>query len=273
MSRKREQAELFVKLGELVGPLKKIAENPQTFDSDEKSRILARYFHDAAKFGDAFREFCGTEPGHLYHSQQYLATLTLNLFANKAGMEPHATFDRVPKLWEDLFGILSSIPVPVESSIHAAHTPFSVYCLLQQLCTTVQKRIVWLDRYFDHRVFHRFFAETPKSVEIVLVTWPRSKFNSNKDLRRYDELLDVSRLFAQERGVSGYRLLTNEDIHARWLRCDDGLFNLGDSINALGTRVDFTVSKLDSTPENFSQIDSRLTSGVELFGSNQTTHL
>lgn len=250
----------------------RLAENPDAFDSDERTRILARFVYDSEKFQPAFNKFCRSEPGHLYDAQSTYVSVALRTFINQSHKEPDQVLARIPKLGDELFGILSSIPVPVESAIHAAQTPFSVYCLLQELCTTVQKKIVWLDRYFDHRVFHRFFAETPKSVEIVLVTWPESKCRSKNDQNRYDQLLDVSRLFAQERGVGGYRLVTNENIHARWLRCDDGLFNLGDSINALGTRVDFTVSKLDSTAENFSQIDSRLTSGVELFGPSQTTH-
>jgi hypothetical protein len=273
MSRKREQAEMFVKLGELLGPLKKIAENPAAFDADEQTRILARYFFDKVRFQESFNAFCQSEHGHLFQAQMQSAAKAINLFTTFASIEPESVLGRVPKLWDDLFAALSAIPVPVESSIHAAHTPFSVYCLLQELCTTVKKQIVWLDRYFDHRVFHRFFAETPKSVEIVLVTWPQSKFNSKKDLRRYDELMDVSRLFAQERGVGGYRLVADEDFHARWLRCDDGLFHLGDSISALGMGATFTLSKLDATPENFAEFEAPLTRGTELFGPSQTTHI
>ena len=54
--------------------------------------------------------------------------------------------------------------------------------------------------------------------------------NRHHNKRPYDEFIDVSRSFSQERGPDKYRLLVEEAFHDRWLRCDEQLFHLGGSI-------------------------------------------
>jgi hypothetical protein len=143
---------------------------------------------------------------------------------------------------------------------------------VKDICSTAKNQIVWQDRYFTHTTFHRFLSDVPASTSITLVTWPKSKCRGAKDERRYEEFLDISRLFALERGPSGYRLVTDEDFHSRWLRCDNTLFNLGDSIKELGEGTTFTIGKLDPTPENFKHLDESINRGTELFGPTNTSH-
>jgi catechol 2,3-dioxygenase-like lactoylglutathione lyase family enzyme len=87
---------------------------------------------------------------------------------------------------------------------------------VKDLCSTVKDKIVWLDRYFDQTVFHRFFTDTLTTAQITLVTLPASAARSNSDRQRVTEFRDVSRLFAAERGPTGYRLIENPDFHDRW---------------------------------------------------------
>ncbi len=166
--------------------------------------------------------------------------------------------------------ILMSIPVPVDSAIYEAQTPFSTYCFVKDLCSTVKTRIVWLDRYFDQTVFHRFFTDTPRSVQVTLVTLPLSAAKGKADTQRIAEFLNVSRIFASERGQAGYRLISNNQFHDRWLQCDQKLFTLGGSIKDLSKP--FTVSRIDFTPENEKHFDDAITSGVELYGLTQGQH-
>jgi hypothetical protein len=114
-------------------------------------------------------------------------------------------------------------------------------------------------------------VDTPKKVQVTLVTWPASKVGGGKDKRRNDEFMDMSQLFASERGPAGYRLVTLENFHDRWLRCDDRLFTLGGSIKELAKP--FTISRVDSTSDNIKQFDEAVTTGVEVFGPNQTAHM
>jgi hypothetical protein len=84
--------------------------------------------------------------------------------------------------------------------------------------------------------------------------------------------MDISKLFALERGPTGYRLIVSDDFHDRWLRCDDKLFSLGGSIKDLGNDSTFTISKLDFTPENVKYFDDAINGGSEVFGPNNPIH-
>jgi hypothetical protein len=50
MNRKREQAILLTKVGQFFGPVISIAKNLKAYDTDEQTRILARFFHDQQMF-------------------------------------------------------------------------------------------------------------------------------------------------------------------------------------------------------------------------------
>jgi hypothetical protein len=273
MSRKKQQAEMFTKLGALFGPLMKWAESPGTYDTDEKSRIFARFFAEATTFQSMFTTFTKSEPGHDYLLQYYQVANHLGPFASYAGQMTVADFcGHIQKVYADLFSAIFSIPVPVESAIHEAHTPFSTYCLLKDMCSTVIQRIIWMDRYFDATLFGRYFADVPRRANITLVTYPITQCKGVKDEQRYKDFTSVSKLFAQERGPSGYRLLTDTLFHDRWLECDSKMFVLGGSIKELGNATTFTVSKLDDTADNQRHFDDALARATEIFGPSQTFH-
>jgi len=265
MNRKREQAELLFQLGQLVGPIMKVAEDPDSYDSDERKRILARYFHDEPAFVQAFDRFTRGESGHHYRAEMSrVCNQTANFASLVTRSDEEQLYQHIRDLHKALFELVYSIPIPAESCIQAAYTPFSTYCLVKNLCSTCITQIVWMDRYFDQTIFCRYFVDTPTSVQITLVTWPDTKCKGKRDQQRYSEFIDISRLFAQERGLQSYRLITSEDFHDRWLRCDDKLFLLGGSIKDLGKDATFTISKLDSTPENIQHFDDAVNSGIEV---------
>lgn len=273
MNRKSQQGELLFKAGQLLGPLLKIAENPESFDSDEITRAVARFCADAAHFSRATLAFSQGEPGHDYEPQYFAASAVLSTLRSRAcSPDRRELLEFVPQARDSLLQELSSIPVTVEACIYAAHSPFSTYCLMKDLCSTVRKTVVWVDRYFDHTIFHRYLADVPPTALITLLTWPRDKSTSRADERRYDQFLDVSRLFAQERGSSAYELYTNDKIHARWVRCDDKLFSLGDSIKDIAKGTTFTVSRMDANTENLRAMYAFKNDGTELFGPNRAIH-
>jgi hypothetical protein len=105
-------------------------------------------------------------------------------------------------------------------------------------------RIDIVDRYLDHSFFHRYLYGTVVSPKVTLLTVPQPA-PGGRDAGRYREFLDVSRLYAQERGPDKYTLLTlpPSDFHDRWLRRDDELFLLGGSPKDLEKL--FTIGKLE----------------------------
>jgi len=274
MNCKQQQAELIFSLGQFFGPVLRVADNPNGFDVDEKTRIFARFFHDHDSFNQLLIKFCHTgEPGHKYAIQFAQAQHKISLIQQYAAYNNLNEADLLKLVREvslRVMEILMSIPVPIDSTIYEAQTPFSTYCFVKDLCSTAKARIVWLDRYFDQTVFHRFFVDTPKSVEVILITLPLSAVKGNIDSQRIAEFMDISRMFAAERGPSGYKLVANNTFHDRWLQCDQTLFTLGGSIKDL--TKPFTISRLDYTPENLKQFDEAIRDGVELFGPNQLQH-
>jgi hypothetical protein len=275
MSRKREQADLLFKLGQLLGPPLKAVENPTGFDQDEKARIFARFFAEFPLYIREFHAFTLSEKGHDYSVQYhqisaYMHTVRGTLEGSGYDSEQFASVVRSAA--EQSREAILSIPIPLDSTIYEARTPFSTYCLVKDICSTAKTEIIWLDRYFDQGIFHRYFTNVPSNVIITLVTWPQSECKGPKDIQRYQEFMDLSKLFAQERALDGYRLITNVKIHARWLRCDDKYFSLGDSIKDIAKDATFTISRLDNTPDTRKHFDEAIANGVEVFGKNQPIH-
>lgn len=273
MDRKREQAEILFKLGQLFGPLLNLAESPDSFDREDQSRILAPFSAEVDKFLHRhLTKYTEGEPGHAYNVEFRQCACDINFVVSTrvGGGQGESWYKLVRETVPKVIETIQSIPVPVDSAIYEARTPFSTYCFVKDLCSTVRTQIVWLDRYFDQTLFHRFLRDTPVTAQVTLVTLPDTSAKGKSDLVRYAEFMDVSRLFAAERGPQGYRLVAKPDFHDRWLRCDDKLFALGGSIKDLAKP--FTISKLDSTPENVRHFDDAIAQGVEVFGPNHPTH-
>src|ERR1700687_4802770 len=123
MNRKHQQAELIFKTGQWLGPVLKVLANPETYDSDERTRIQARIHAE----GDAFRrimiEFMNGEPGHSYNAQmnEVLAAMGRifsalpDLFAR--ALIEKADADKVTFHIQDIPRAITSVPIPIESAI------------------------------------------------------------------------------------------------------------------------------------------------------------
>lgn len=273
MNRKREQADLLFKLGQFLGPPLKVAENPANYDHDERTRIMARVYSEATPFMQQVNQFVRGEKGHYYSAQHELIHAAVNMLSPptfKGGDDNRILLEVVNQVIKIVQDAILCVPVPVDSTIYEARTPFTTYCFVKDLCSTVRDKAVWLDRYFDQTVFHRFFTETPRTAQVTLVTLPGANLTQKKDKERHAEFMDISKTFAAERGPQGYRLIANGTFHDRWLRCDDRLFVLGGSIKDLAKP--FTISRLDSTPDNLKHFDDVVAGGTEVFGPNQPIH-
>jgi hypothetical protein len=102
--------------------------------------------------------YCQGEPGHAYSSQSSTANQQLYQLRNWA---PNDAIRVVKALSENCFNAIFSIPIPIESAIHEAQTPFSTNCLLRDICSTARQRIVWID-LISTKLFSGIFG-TPRS--------------------------------------------------------------------------------------------------------------
>lgn len=273
MNRKHEQAVLLDKLGQFFGPLLKVAANPTGYDSEERRRIEARFFAEGEEFVHAVGQFCRGEPGHHYVTEQQKVTSRVyNIVHGRGGVPGFDLLNAVTEAHQVALEAICSVPIPIDSTIHDAVTPFSTYCLVHDLCATADKQITWMDRYFDQTIFARYLADVPRNAVVTLITYPETKCVKPADKQRHADFMGVSKLYAAERGPTGYRLLTDDGFHDRLLRCNDKLFALGGSIKELGKDTTFTMAKLDGTPENLKKVNDAAATAVEVFGPGHTTH-
>lgn len=166
---------------------------------------------------------------------------------------------------------IATMPIAAPSSIIEAQSPFTAYVSIKALCERAVRQLVWVDRYLHANMFHRYLRDVPDDAAITLVTWPKSKQNSSGKAA-FDEFIDISRLFAKERGATGYRLLTMAGFHDRWLQCDDQLFQLGGSIKDAAVSSSYSISEIEPSEGNFAKLDGVIEGASELFGPSSLKH-
>jgi len=272
MGRKEEQAELLYKLGLLVKPLLGIVQDPENCDPSSRSRASAEFFADFPQFTIAVESFARGEAGHVYDRERTLIMRALNRLAEGAREhldDPGTLAGIIEKEGSTVRAEILRIPTSVSSQVHEAYTRFATYCTIKDLCQTVNERLVWVDGYMAGSLFYQYLRELPSHVKVLLVTWPEAE---RKSPAAWRDFLEVSRLYARERGPANYRLVVTEGCHDRWLRCDDQVYHLGSSVKDAAKKAPFTVSRLESTEDAFDAMETLLNRGEELFGPGNASH-
>ena len=133
---------MIFRLGQLLGPLEQASDDPSRFDADEQERIRARFLAELPAFYNGVVQFCNGEPGHRYGRQHEIIAKCYNDLQHKVGHTQRIEELRSPLQVnrERIIEQILSVPVPVDSAIYEARTPFSTYCLVKDLCTTVRQQ-------------------------------------------------------------------------------------------------------------------------------------
>jgi len=275
MAKKDEQANLIRKLGAFLAPVEDLANRPDDFDAAARMKVLARIAGDRTAFGNQVASFMQESPGRPYsnHQNRFLNTLKeVVIEVQRDGITP----EEIRRLLDESVPImqqaLMEIPTDDVSGVLMADSPFTAYCRIQDMCRATFSTLIWTDRYFDKTIFHRYLSEVRPGASITLVTLDAAKVTQPKDKARHNEFMDISRLFAAERGPARYRLVSHPDFHDRWLRCDGQLYALGGSVKDAGVKSDFAIGRIDPTMENMKKVDDLVAAGNELFGPANTTH-
>lgn len=267
MNRRQEQADLLQKLGDLLAPLREIVKNPDRQTAQTRARALATVMHDFQVYITLLERFSRSEPGRNYQHEYRNIYDELNSICYHAPAklnETKALNECIESHAANAVEHLLNIPTDEGTEVLEANSPFQAFCKLKAYFETIGHRLIWADPYMSADLFHRYLADLPPTIEIVLVTSKRVCDNP--------AFQSVSRLFAAERGPAKYRLIKEASNHDRWLRCDDQLYHLGGSAKDAGGRSPFTISKLDPTPDNFKKLDDLIANGQELFGPSNPVH-
>lgn len=273
MNRLEQKSDLLVKLGRLFGPLFRLIEAPSEYDQQEKAETLARYFAECPKLQQEFRTFTTGQPGHDY-------VIEFNKFYDALDSIRYLSFNDKPleAILPARFAVakaaIDAVPVPATSVILEAGSPFTAYCRLRELCEAdATASLVWLDPYVDASVFHRYLASARPTIPVTLVTSEPGPKARTKDKARWAGFLDVSRLYAGERGPNLYTLVNQPNLHDRWAVFDDKrIYAFGGSAKDAADKDYFTITSVDATPTNLQRIKSHISGGVEYFGNSSPTH-
>lgn len=271
MNRQEEKSNLIYQLGLLLCPLEDMAKHPDQYDQDKRTRAIGRFHADCQEFIRAVASFINGEPGHSYQAQWASILATRNELSHwfQTHYEPEALPDFLEEHRNAILTQIAAIPASAETEILEAHSPFSAYCKIKDLCQTATEILVFVDRYLDSSIFYRYLRDLSLQISVALVTWPLEK----RDSQASAEFRDVSRMYAAERGPERYRLVVHESVHDRWLRCDEQMFQLGSSFKDAGATSYSTLSRLGSPEENLQELNHLLTTGTELYGPTQSEHL
>ena len=276
MDAKQQQEELVFQIVEMFAPLRKVAANFDGFDRKERSRIRAQYFHDKDKLVGVVGNFLTTGvPGCSFtieYKQFLKAVYRYDNQASEEGMTEQHWFSESESVRRKCVDSLADLPIYPGSVVGDNQSRFATYTQLKAISTAVTKTLWWQDRYFDSTVFHRYFVDVPEHVQITLVTWPQAKWTSPKDEQRFAAFIDASEMFAEDRGLNGYRLITStDDLHARRLIADTEPYSLDHSAQSQATMSIHPMTG-EAKRDAIKDMADRITAGVELFGPSQQVH-
>ena len=265
-SRKEEQAELLIKFGELISPLVEITNYPEQQTAQTRSKAIAKYTHDRDLFNSIIADFCRGESGHSYKVELQELSGRLNRLTNQMPQyrdNPEKLKNELEDVKKTVISSILSIPCDIGAEVLEAGSPFTAFLKIRSLCETSNSELIFIDPYIGPSIVRRYFGCIRESVSVTVVT----KMRRGGD--EFDSFLELSKLYSDERGPSKYSLHYHQDLHDRYLKCDDDIFHLGGSIKDAGQKSGYTISKINS---GLSQIQNILDGSAEQFGTSNMQH-
>jgi hypothetical protein len=274
MDRLNQKNDIYIKLGMLFSPLLHMIANSTLYDEQEKAETLARYFADYHTLNETFRAFSVGQPGHNYAIENYKFFNALNGLQYQIinGIELSVAVNEALRIARDC---VDAVPVPKTSVILEAGSPFKAYCKLRELCEAdAANSIQWLDPFMSASIFHRFLGDLRPGVSVTIVTTGPGTNSGNRDKSRWTAFLDVSKLYAQEKGQQLYRLVVQANLHDRWVVVDNKrIYSLGGSAKDAGDKDYFTITAVEPSQGNLTKIAEHINTGTECYGPNISNHL
>jgi hypothetical protein len=274
-SRIEQREDLIYSLATLVDPIKRLIASGEDF-LPQVPFVRSQFLKEALIFRNQVEAFCVV--GGLTFSteiDEILRTLSgfsgiFDMVRNPDNWGAKAQEAFVRRLEHTKY-LIRSVPCDDPDEILPAASPFQSYHRLRPIFASVGTRLHLFDPYLDASVYHRYLAEVPDNVPIVVVTGEDNMTASGKrNTRRRREIVVVSELFAAERPTT-YRLLVSSALHDRHVRADSTIYHLGGSIKDAGAKAPFTLSK-QSSPMTDASLDVIVASAVEWFGPGTPTH-
>lgn len=249
-SRKEQQAELLIQFGELIASMNELVNYPDQQTSQTRTKASAKFTHDRDSFQHLLNEFTRGEPGHDYRVENTQVSKRLNSFTNQMVSfrdDTEKLRDELTKLRETVIVSILSIPCELDSEVLEAGSPFIAFIKIRSICETANRELIFVDPYMGQGAVRRYFHGIPEQVAVTVITKQRGS-------DEFRDFLDVSKLYADERGQSKYHLMYHPDLHDRYLKCDDTVYHLGGSLKDAGRKSGYTVSKIRVASDGAAQV-------------------
>lgn len=269
ISRKEQQAELLISFGELIAPLEELVIHPDEQTEKTRSKACAKYTNDRPRFYETLNKFCKGEKGHNYSVESSAITQTLNGFTNqlfKLREDTEQLKNRLQEIRNIVKKNILSIPCELDTEIFEANSPFTVYIKLRSIVECANTQLTFIDPYISAGLIRRYFHYIPNNINITVITKCRTGGTE------FNDFIDLSSLFANERGFSKYRLMYHPDPHDRLLKCDDDVYHLGGSIKDAGYKSKYTITKMQSITDGQDKINTYISESSEQFGPSHKNH-
>ena len=273
MDRQEQKSELIYKLGLLLCLLEDMVAHPDKHDHVWRRQASGKFSHDIPEFKRALTEFRDGEPGRVYQAQwdrvmHWLYTIQGRL--DECLDDPGTLGELLDGARKDMMAAIAEVPAFEGAKLLKAHSPFSAYCTLKDLCASATRILTWVDGYLDATIFYRYLRDVSPNINVTLLTLPREK--ESRKAKHFEAFLDVSRMYAKERCPDTYRLVVHNQVHDRWLCCDGEIYELGCSAKDAGGAKPCTLAKLEPPEETLREIERLLKTGTELYGPTNHTH-
>jgi hypothetical protein len=252
MTLAQQKLEFAYKVGLLFGPLEELLKMSEAERRARQSAVVAQFCANRTVLMQEFAKFA-SQPGMNFEPEklkfQRALTRVSDIVAHGQNVEVGLYSRRT-----DAMSAINSIPHEEISESVRGGNPFQAYCkLVEILKLEVRKEIIWLDPYFDDRLFYLYLAKVRQEAKITLVTEePKS---GKKDNDRFKAFTQVAMLFREERGLEYFELRISQSIHDRTLAIPDHkIYSLGGSVKDAARRDSFAISALLPSERNFSDV-------------------
>jgi hypothetical protein len=268
-TRKETQAEILILLGELISPLEDLVRYPDQQTSQSRAKASAKFAHDRQSFLNRLNDFAKGEPGHDYHVENSVITGRMNRFLNQLEGFRDDT-DALKEELSDLKKVVTSrllaIPCEIEGDVVNANSPFSCFIKIRSIIETAQSEVVIIDPYMSGSVIRRYMSAVDSNARVTVVTKRRAGG------MEFGEFIDISKLYASERGPQKYRLMYHSDLHDRYLQCDNAVYTFGGSFKDAANKSRFTITTVKSKTDGKDEIKNIIQQSIEQYGQSNNQH-
>lgn len=139
---------------------------------------------------------------------------------------------------ETLIAIAQIALPPVDLTIKAQN-PFTAYCFVTRILSTVKDYLYVMDPWIDATLFYRYLYQVPKTAKIRIIS------SSKNWVRKIEEVESVEELFKVE--YPNYDRKDDPTLHDRRIITETAAFSLGGSIKDAAKTSEYTIVQLTET--------------------------